>query len=106
MIVFQWSALAIDGHADSALRIIKRWARTGLLEIGWPSGRTYINCRDCGAIIVEYHFDDMSTFESAWESLLRCERVAAFWEELRPMLNEDHMDRQLYSVSYARDRAT
>jgi hypothetical protein len=63
------------------------------LEIGWPSGRIFTNCRNCGAITVEYDFDDMDTFESAWESLLRCEKAVALWEELRPMLDEDHMDR-------------
>ena len=106
MIVFQWSAVAIDGRANSARKIIKRWACTELLDIGWPSGRIYTNCRNCGAITVEYDFDDMGTFEDAWENLLRCGGAAEFWEELRPMLDEDHMDRQLYSVSYARDGAT
>ena len=106
MIVFQWSAQAVEGRADSARRAIKRWACQELTEIGWPSGRIFVNCRNCSAITVEYHFEDMSAFETAWENLLRCERVAAFWEELRPMLNEEHVDRQLFSATYARDRAT
>lgn len=104
MIVFQWSAVAVDGHADTALVLVKRWAWEELSDIGWPAGRVFTNCKNCGAITVEYVFDSMSSFESAWENLLHCERAASLWEELKPLLDEDQVDRQLFSASYARNK--
>lgn len=102
MIVFQWSAVAVEGQSSSALKIIRRWARNGLGEIGWPAGRVFKNSRCCEAITVEYFFDDMTSFERAWESLVQSDKAALLWEELRPLLNEEKLDRQLYSLSYAR----
>ena len=102
MIVFQWSAVALEGRGDRAMGVIKRWAKDELAEIGWPSGKVYRRCHCGEAITVEYCFDDMSSFERAWECLMKSEKAALFWLELQPFLEEDQMDRQLYQVCYAR----
>ena len=102
MIVFQWSAVALEGRGEPALAAVRRWARDGLADLDWPAGRVFVSCCACEAITVEYAFDDVNSFERAWERLLQSERAALLWEELRPLLVEDLVDRQLYSVSYAR----
>ena len=105
MIIFQWSAISRDGYFDLFLGIVRRWVHFNLLELGWPAGRILRCASENGSVTVEHHFDDMQAFERAWESLLNSEQAPGFWAELRPYLADDDIDRQLYSVTYARDRS-
>ena len=105
MIIFQWSAVSRDGYVDLLLGIVRRWVHFDLLELGWPAGRILRCASENGSVTVEHHFDDMQAFERAWESLLNSEQAPGFWAELRPYLADDDIDRQLYSVTYARDRS-
>lgn len=106
MIVFQWSAVPVTGRSGSVLKIVRRWARTELSDLGWPAGRVFKNPNECDCITVEYCFEDMGSFERAWERLMQSEEAASLWEELRPLLDEDRTDRQLFSVKYARTHTT
>ena len=105
MIIFQWSALAVDACFEQALGVVRRWVHIDLVELGWPSGRIFRSAGQRGSITVEHHFDDMPGFERAWEDLLNSDKAPELWAELQPYLVEDNVDRQLFSVSYARDRS-
>ena len=105
MIIFQWSAVAVEGHTATVLDVIRRWAQHELLELGWPSGRIFRGIGHRGSITIEHHFDNMDAFERAWEDLLHSDKAPALWAELQPYLVEDDIDRQLYVVRYAPNRS-
>ena len=105
MIIFQWSAVAVDGCVDHVVSIVRRWVHSDLIELGWPAGRILRSACQRGSLTVEHHFDDMPLFERAWEGLLNSDKAPELWAELQPYLVDDNVDRQLYSVTYARDRS-
>ena len=105
MIIFQWSAVAVDGCVDHVVSIARRWVHSELIELGWPAGRIFRSVGQRGSLTVEHHFDDMLLFERAWEDLLSSDKAPELWAELQPYLVDDNVDRQLYSVTYARDRS-
>ena len=105
VIIFQWSAVATEGCTEQVLGVVRRWVHTDLIELGWPPGRIFRAAGQRGSMTIEHHFDDMPGFERAWEVLLNSEKAPELWAELQPYLVDDNVDRQLYSVSYARDRS-